>query len=140
MTTLWLSLIAVFSAILGPFVLAMFQRYTAAEVARRLLKSNEAVAKQARLTYEDTATALADIHALVNSNLTSAQRRELDASRAMLAAMREVITMKEDRGMPVTPETLEAINLAEKQIADLARNLAYKQEIADTERHHDPNR
>lgn len=137
MTALWLGLIAIISAILGPLILALFQRITANEVARRLLRSNADVARQAKVAHAETTSALNAIHTLVNSNLTSAQHRELDASRAMLAAMREVITLKEDRGVPVAPETIDAVKRAEMRIAELARDLIHKQQqtdIADAQR------
>jgi len=106
----------------------------AAEAARLLLNSNKEVAQAAQLAATETMASLKAIHTLVNSNLTEAQERELAATRAMLASMREVITMKQDRDVMMSPETIEAVRMVERRITELASTLAYKKEqtaIAD---------
>lgn len=98
----------------------------AAEAAELLLAANERVARQTAKADAETQVALGAIHRLVNSNLTSAQRRELAATRAMLASMREVIDMKRDRDVAVKPETLTAIAEVERRIGELSRELTHK--------------
>ena len=78
-------------------------------------------------------TTLSQIHALVNSNLTQAQERELAAARANLMSMREVITLKQDRGVPVLAETLEAMVKLEAQIEALSAELRAKHDALERE-------
>lgn len=78
-----------------------------------------------------TVTALSQIHILVNSNLTEAKRRELDAVRVMLAALREVATIKETIGVPVSPQAREVMTTAELRIDELASEVAHKQDQTD---------
>lgn len=101
----------------------------AANVAAALIKSNSEVAAITQQAATETSARLAAIHTLVNSNLTQAQERELDATRAMLGAMREVMTMKQDRDLPVTPETIEAIKIIEARITIMAGDLAHKDQL-----------
>ena len=112
------------------------------KTAKTLLDSNAEVADAAAHANADTAAALGKIHTLVNSNLTEAQDRELDATRLMLASMREVVELKEDRGIPVNNDTLEAIEIAEERIRDLAQLIAHKQQqqqLADVIKGPPPN-
>lgn len=136
-TAIWLVAIAVFSAICGPLVMALFQQFSAAKTAKVLLASNQAVAEVASAFRQETATSLKQIHTLVNSNLTAAQHRELDASRAMLAAMREVIILKEDRGISIAHEAIDAVDRAEKRINELARELNSKQDQIEAQKNPD---
>lgn len=108
----------------------------AAEAARLLLSSNAEIAKQARTSQIQTVSRLDAIHTLVNSNMTAAMERELSATRAMLASMRDVIDVKEDRGIPVQPETRVVIVEVEKRITELVADLHYKKqqtELAEAE-------
>jgi hypothetical protein len=97
--------------------------------AALLIESNEKIAATAAATSRATAASLNAIHTLVNSNLTEAQNRELDATRAMLAAMREVMTLKEARGAEISPATIAAIETVEKRIAILAHDLSHKEVV-----------
>jgi citrate synthase len=112
-------------------LIAWLQHRSNAKTARELQASNRQVAEQAQKAHVETTTALGAIHTLVNSNLTSAQQRELAAMRDSLKSSREVISLKQDRGMPVTPETLDAIEQVETRISELARDLVHKQEQTD---------
>jgi hypothetical protein len=112
---------------ISPIAVVWFQNKQARQTATLLLASNAQIARRAQLANADTAAALRKIHTLVNSNLTEAEQRELDATRVMLASMREVATLKEDKGLSVSVETRAAMNIAEARIAQLAANLAHKQ-------------
>jgi hypothetical protein len=119
----------------------------AAKMAAAMIQSNESVAETARRSAEEiaasnervalitqqaateTAARLAAIHTLVNSNLTQAQERELDATRAMLSAMRDVVSMRQDRDLPVTLEALDAIKVIENRIMVMAGDLAHKEQL-----------
>jgi hypothetical protein len=139
-SNIWALVIGMFSAALGsPVILGVFQararrrdhiedRKYREDTARLLLESNARVARAAAAAQAETAMTLNTIHTLVNSNLTQAQTRELDATRAMLAAMREVVTLKEDRGVPIAQSTIDAVQQVEKRIGELARDLLYKKE------------
>lgn len=143
----WFAVFALLMAALSPVLLAAYNRRMlrkdkvidrerqdevakqAATVAEALLESNAKVAEISQQSAEEVASRLAAIHILVNSNLTKAQERELDATRAMLASMREVISMKQDRDLLISPETLEIIQQIEKQIAVMAGNLVHKEQL-----------
>lgn len=101
----------------------------AAKVAAALIKSNSEVASITHQAATETAARLAAIHTLVNSNLTQAQERELDATRAMLGSMREVMAMRQDRDLPVSPETIDAIKMIEARITVMAGDLAHKDQL-----------
>jgi len=70
-----------------------------------------------------TAETLRTIHLLVNSNLMSAQRRELESTRGLLAAMQEVIEVKRSLGIAVKPETLVTVSQVDTRVIELAREL-----------------
>jgi hypothetical protein len=85
---------------------------------------------------KQTAAALAAIHTLVNSQLTTARAEQLDATRVMLASLRELASFKESQGVPVSPEAAEAIELAQQRVDELARAVVYKEaqtDIADAQ-------
>jgi hypothetical protein len=137
--TVWVALIAMFSASLSsPVLVAWWQHRStvqvadqAARAAQLLIESNQRIAEQARITGLSTMTRLDEIHTLVNSNMTAAQERELAATRAMLVSMREVISLKEDRGIPVSDETNVIIAEVEKRIKEMANDLRYKKQQTD---------
>lgn len=103
----------------------------AAEAAKLLLQSNYDVAQETHQSRVETTSRLDAIHTLVNSNMTSAMERELSATRAMLVQMREVISLKEDRGVPIMAETTVIIREVEKRIKELADDLRYKKQQTD---------
>jgi len=118
---------------ISPLLVVWFQSRLARQTtvrqektAQLLLDSNAKVANAAAHANAETTAALGKIHTLVNSNLTEAQKRELDATRLMLASMREVVTLKEDRAIAIDPETTEAIAIAEDRIRELAGALTHK--------------
>lgn len=99
----------------------------AAEAARLLVESNAKVASAAARVGAETAASLGQIHTLVNSNLTDAQHRELDATRAQLKAMRKVIDMKAERGQDASVDDIASVAAVERRILDLARDLTHKE-------------
>lgn len=108
---------------------------------RILLRSNRGIARQAAEDSASTTAALGAIHTLVNSNLTTARAEQLDATRVMLASLRELASYKESQGVPVSPEAAETIQLAQRRVAELAEDLSHKQEqteIADSQTRRNP--
>jgi len=94
----------------------------AAEVARRLLVSSEAVAKTAQVTIEKLDVIHqqgASIHTLVNSKLSAALRTAYDALVGQLAALRELVALRLKDDKPPGAEALAAIQSLEARIAEL---------------------
>lgn len=107
-----------------------------AEIGRQLLLSNNDILTQTSKSSFDTARSLKAIHTLVNSNLAEAKKRELDATRATLKSMREVVTLKEGQDIVVSVSTRATIDQLEERIAELLLAQAHTQEqtaIADRE-------
>jgi hypothetical protein len=107
---------------------------TAAEINRKLLASNEKIYAQARTVSSDTSRALAAIHTLVNSNLATAQERELSAHRDTLTSLREVARLKSIQGIQIPAESVEVIAQLENRIAAMATaqlDQRVKTDIAD---------
>jgi hypothetical protein len=48
--------------------------------------------------------------------------------RASLAATREANSLKQDRDIQITPESVEFIRLTERRIAELAQEIAHRHE------------
>jgi hypothetical protein len=134
-TAILVALIAMATGIGSPFVLAWQLNRNAAKVqaadwarqdavADRLLAANERVAESTKSTNGK----LDVIHALVNSNMTSAMQGEHDAMVRELAMMREVIALKQANGHAPGVETLATIEATERKIADLDAILADRQQ------------
>jgi hypothetical protein len=87
----------------------------AEEAAALLLKANERVAENTRLTQNK----LDVIHTLVNSQMTAAMQAELDATARELAMMQEVITLKEVAGHIPTAEAISAVESTRAKLAEL---------------------
>jgi len=100
----------------------------AAEAARLLLEANERVAKQSAAEFAATQRQLGQIHTLVNSNLTEAQGRELEATRAMLITMQEVVDLKRKGGVEPSQEAIDAIEATRSRVNALSRDLKQKVE------------
>lgn len=115
----------------------------AEKAAQLLLEDNRRVASQAARTGERMFGSLTyltqqtdRIHALVNSNLTEAQQREMDATTTMLVTMREVMDLKQRQGIEPTPETLAVLDNVEARIAAMSTALDHKRDqtaIADAQ-------
>jgi hypothetical protein len=90
-------------------------QFAQAETIRR---TNE-VAHTARETAAISNAKLDVIHGLVNSTMTAAMASELDALKASLAMMQEVLDLKQSMGHPPTDEVLNAITLTKAKIASL---------------------
>lgn len=97
----------------------------AKRAAELLLRTNQDTRRDAR----EMNVRLEQIHKLVNSELTQAQQRELDATVAMLAAIREVVAMKIERGLDPSPETLATMDQIQARIEVLGRVIAHKLEV-----------
>jgi hypothetical protein len=114
------------------------------QVAARVEAVREAViesdAQVARVAAENNAAVsskLEQIHTLVNSELTASQERALRADRASLQALKEVVALKAERGLDPDPESLVAIEDAQRRVDKLAHELEHKAEqtrVADERR------
>lgn len=98
----------------------------AAEAARLLVQTNKAVAEvgaQAAIAAQGTNDKLDTIHVLVNSNMTAAMRAELDARKAQLVVMEEMMALNLGVGREPSPAATAAIDGLAHQIDELAANL-----------------
>jgi hypothetical protein len=128
----WVALIAL--GLITMLVQSHFAQRKLDKTAKSILDSNAEIGAQAVLANEKIGAALGSIHTLVNSNLTTARAEQLDATRVMLASLRELASYKESQGVPVSPEAAEAIKLATARVGALSRDIDYKIEqtvIAD---------
>lgn len=64
------------------------------------------------------------IHTLVNSDMTAARQSERDQTEAMVVVLRKVITLAEDRGLVPEPLDVQALQTAERRVAELDQILA----------------
>ena len=122
MNGLWVALIAMFTASMSsPLLLAWYQKRNTEKVTN---------------AYANVSSRLDAIHMLVNSNLTAAQERELSMARALVVSMNEVISLKEDRGIPVSKATREVMEELGARIEVMANELVHKKQqtlLADAE-------
>ncbi len=124
-STLLTIVVALFVAAIGSPLAAML-------IQTRLAKQDLGQDRARRDNhFARTEQSLESIHILVNSNLMSAQKRELDAARLALTAIREVISIKQDAGLAVLPEATEAATRLEAQVIALSREMRIRQDIAD---------
>lgn len=98
----------------------------AADAAQLLLESNQRVARAAATAAAQTSGKLdavaqqaAEIHTLVNSNMTAAMQGELDSTVRELAMMKEVIGLRRHGGQEPSVEALAAVEATESRVADL---------------------
>lgn len=81
-----------------------------AKVAALLLSSNKKVADTAEAISALTLSKLETIHLLVNSNLTKQIQAEKNATIRELAALKEIVHLKQSQGIQPTQEALDAID------------------------------
>ena len=106
----------------------------AEEAAELLLAANERVAHQSAEAAEVTNGKLAQIHELVNSNMTIQMEETHDALAQQLVLMREIIALHKAAGRPPSPEALEAISTLGEKVGELKSQLsdrAKATEVAD---------
>jgi hypothetical protein len=106
----------------------------AEEAAELLLAANERVAAQTAEAAELTNGKLAQIHELVNSNLTMQMEETHDALVQQLVLMREIISMHRAAGRPPSPEALDAVSALSMKVGELQSRLtdrAKATEVAD---------
>ncbi|MGA2412710.1 MAG: hypothetical protein ABSG46_20295 [Candidatus Binataceae bacterium] len=102
----------------------------AAEAAVDLIASQKVVADTLVVANAKTNSKLDVIHALVNSNMTTAMQSELDATVRELAMMREVVALNGAAGRPPSEESLGAIDATQTKINELKAALADRAEAA----------
>lgn len=130
-------IVAVIVSVISPMMLTLMQgrqrRAEKVEDWRRQDLVADRVARAAEVLEERTSGTDAkldqlheqgvEIHALVNSNMTSAMRAELDAIERELLVLEELTAMKKAAGHPVEPRTHDAIEVARARIAELGASL-----------------
>jgi hypothetical protein len=114
--------------VLGALIMTWYQARAYRQVATKVLKSNAEVAKQAAEADAETSRQLASIHILVNSNLSTAQQNELNATRRDLASLEALVSLKESQGLPVSEESLGVIEEVKARIKELSKSVKQKDE------------
>lgn len=102
------------------------------EAAALLVENNKVVAKTAKITNSK----LDVIHTLVNSNMTAALQSEVDATRAQVILMKEVIGLRVDAGQRPDSDAVKTLAVLESKVAELDANLKDRLEqtkIADAQ-------
>lgn len=82
-------------------------------------------------TQAEQGRALAQIHALVNSNLTASMRSELEATVRDVASMREVIALRRAAGHEPSQEAIAAVEATDNRIYELRASLTDKLHATD---------
>lgn len=90
-----------------------------AEAARLLLAANERVANSTGATNER----LDVIHALVNNEKTQGMYTQLNETRRGLISLREIVSLKEERGKQPSVEALAEIRATEERISKLQADI-----------------
>lgn len=111
-------------------------QHKAEEAAQLLLDSNKRVAVQAARAFEITNGKLAQIHELVNSNLTAQMEEAHAALIQQLVLMREVVSLNMASGRKASIESMQAISIIERKVAELGAKLNDRAEatkIADSQ-------
>jgi hypothetical protein len=88
--------------------------------------------RRLRKNAEQTNEKLDTIHTLVNSTLTASIESDLAATKAALAAMRQLVAISRDRGVDPAPETLAAMDAASVKADRLTQQMADRLRSAET--------
>lgn len=137
MDPLLVGLVVVVASVPAPLILAFFLNSAAQKrwrenaarqdvVAEKLAsatKLDEEAERRAGAAVIGISGKLEVIHALVNSNLTAAIQEGLDARKAQLVTMLEIIDLKKADARQPTPEALHAIRTTQEKIVELERSL-----------------
>jgi len=141
-TTVVVAVIGAVGIIVSPALLAYFTgRQRRAEKVQDWARQDEVaarvrdVAAVAAKTDRVVNDKLDTIHDLVNSNMTAAKRGELDARRARVVLMREILALHATSGRPATAAALAAIEEEERMITDLAAEVEDRLTQVSTGRH-----
>jgi hypothetical protein len=99
----------------------------AAETAELLVKSNKEVATAAAATHGQ----IAEIHHMVDGQMTLAMSAELDSKVISLTLMQEVVELKrQDRDIAPTAQTVATMDKLQQQIDDLALKIKERKTLA----------
>lgn len=121
-----LIVVAMISGVVGPGILALLTTRAQAQARREDWARQDAIADRQEKAAAANGSRLDEIHTLVNSNLTDAQRRELAATQAMLVTMREVVDLKRAGGLEPGPQSLQAIEMTQMRVDALEHDLERK--------------
>jgi hypothetical protein len=103
----------------------------AAEAAELLLAANERVAHQSAEAAQVTNGKLAQIHDLVNSNMTIQMEETHGALAQQLVLMREVINMHRAAGRPPSRDALQAIEVLGRRVGELQAQLSDRAKVTE---------
>lgn len=95
----------------------------ASEQTRRLIETNEKIARRTDETARAIEGKLDVVHGLVNSGLTAAKQSELDAVERDLASLKEIVAIHRGAGREPDPATVDSVAQAERRAADLRAEL-----------------
>lgn len=107
---------------------AVAERAAAASRAM-LISQNAAIAAQEEstrvnaITFQETKAQLDALHTLGNSSKTAATRAELTSTQRELVALREIMEIKRAAGQEPSAEVMAVIEVAERRIAELEKEL-----------------
>jgi len=110
-------------SIISPFVLSKIQNRQRKIEREEDFRRQNKVADLLEEVNNTTTYKLDSIHILVNSNMTAAMQSELDAITRELAMMKEVIALNRAAGREPSIEAVEALQLTEIKIDELAAQL-----------------
>lgn len=103
----------------------------AVQVARQIVAQSATLNRQTRDDMERIATrTVENVTKMANGNLLDAERRELEANRLAVDAMRQVIAMKQAAGVPILPETAPLIERLALQTRALAIEIRAKEQLS----------
>lgn len=132
--SVWIAIVAAVVAIaastISPIVLAHMAARTRRQerledyarqdqVASRLLAANSLTAKQSAIADSATQIQLREIHTLVNSNMTTVMKAELDARIGQLETMRKLVELNRRQGVLPTIEENVTIETLQDKIDEL---------------------
>lgn len=133
-----LAVIAVFSSVTAPLLImqstARTRRRERLEdyahqdrLAAEAAEAAEAAVAATRVSngkLDQLSAQAAQIHSLVNSDMTAARQAELDQTRSLLTVLRRVVSITADKGQPPDPADVQAIENAIRRVTELERVLS----------------
>jgi hypothetical protein len=125
------------AVVLGALAMTWYQAHAYRKIATKVLDSNVGLATQAAKAQAQNTRALQSIHTLVNSNLSAAQKRELDATRRDLSSLQEIVSLKESQGLSVSKESrliIEEVKMRVQEMTRAATHTEKQTQIANEER------
>lgn len=124
MTDVWTPIIVAAGVILGPLFLAYLTGRQRSAEKREDWARQDAVAVKAAAAVQAVDGKLGQIHALVNSNLTTQMEEAYTAVVQQLVLMREVVALNRAAGREPSSRAVDAIAAIEARVGNLQAQLA----------------